>query len=629
MLSVLRKQAQSTLIQGLVVLIAVVFIFWGVGSNMNNNRNTVATVNGKEITFQDYQRAYDQAVDKLQRQFGGQVPPGLLKGMGLKHQVVGQLVQAELLRQGGEKMGVVVSDFAVQHEVEKMSAFQENGHFNLDRYKAILRRNRMTPTGFELGIKADLQRQRVVDAVGGFAGIPENMLQDWYAFTNEEIKLAYFIVKPEDYEKKVVIDDTELATWFEKNREKYKSDPEVKLSYLLFRYDTDSQDVQVSDEELRQRYESELDSFHRPEQRHARHILIKVAETADDATKAAQKKKAMEVLAKAKQGKDFATLASQFSEGPTRENGGDLGFFSKGQMVPAFDEAVFSMQPGDISNLVKTKFGYHIIKLEEIRPELTRSFEQVKDSLAASIKKEKARSLTFKRASKAYEDIMRAGSLDKYSQSGVEKVFKTEFFTRKAPPALLAKKNKFLNEAFALKKGELSSLVDLDTGYAIIFVSDIKEPALPVLQEVRERAVADYTHEMSVKLAAGAAEELLSRARQQGDLAKVAGKNSIVQTPLLQRTSSAGKDALPPLVLADGFKLPWKDKIPAKAVKVGTDFYLYQVIDRRPGQEEADAVKREKVRKQLQQFRRNELVATWLSRVQEQSKLWTNKTLLQ
>jgi peptidyl-prolyl cis-trans isomerase D len=200
MLNILRKQAQSTLIQGLVLIIAIVFIFWGVGANMNNNRNSAATVNGREISFQDYQRAYERTVENFRQQFGGQVPPGLLEGMGIKRQVLAQLVQSELLRQGGDEMGLVVSDLAVQREIEKMAAFQENGHFSLERYKSVLSQNRLTPTGFEMGLKADLQRQRVTQAVGGFAVVPDSMLRDWFAFTDEEIRLAYAAFTPADFE---------------------------------------------------------------------------------------------------------------------------------------------------------------------------------------------------------------------------------------------------------------------------------------------------------------------------------------------------------------------------------------------------------------------------------------------
>ncbi len=630
MLNILRKQAQSTLIQGLVLVIAIVFIFWGVGANMNNNRNSAATVNGREISFQDFQQAYDRTVENFRKQFGGQLPPGLLESMGIKSQVLAQLIQAELLRQGGEEMGLVVSDLAVQREIQKMDVFQKDGHFDLELYKTILSQNRLTPTGFEEGLKADLERQRVTETVGGFAVVPDSGLRDWFAFTGEQIKLAYLALDPADFESKVEVKDEELAAWYEKNKEKYRSEPKVRLEYLLFNFDEDSRKIEVSEEELKERYESEKASFQQPEKRHARHILFKVAQDASDEQRAAQKKKAEEVLARAKKGEDFAKLAEEFSEGPTKSKGGDLGFFARGRMVPSFDAAVFSLQPGRISELVETPFGYHIIKLEEVRPAVTRGLDQVKDTLSAEIKKEKARGLTFKRASQTYEQIMRAGSLDKYAQSGGEKVVKTEYFTRSAPPESLVKDPAFLEQAFALNKGELSSLVELKDGYAIVFVNDIQEPEIPDLKEVRDRVVSDYTREKAVELADKEAARILADSREKGSLEKAAGPSLKVKvTDFLERSAPAGPDAPPAQVLQDGFKLSWKEKLPLDVIRVGTTPYVYEVLERRPGDEVADQGEREKVREQLLRTARNQLLNAWLAKIQERSEIWTNQTLLE
>ena len=630
MLNVLRKQAQSTLIQGLVLVIAIVFIFWGVGANMNNNRNSVATVNGAEISYQQYQRAYDQAVENFRKQFGGQIPPGLLEGMGIKQQVVGQLIQAELLRQGGEEMGVVASDLLARREIERMAAFQQNGHFDLDQYKAVLSQNRMTPTSFESGLKADLLTRRVTDDVGSFAVVPDSAVLDWLAYTEEEIKLDYVAFEPAAFADKVVVKDDELATWFENNKERYRSEPAVRLKYLFFGYDDDARQLTVSDEELASRYESDKSAYQQPEQRHARHILFRVAGDDADTVRKEKKRKAEEVLALARQGRDFAQLAEQYSEGPTRERGGDLGFFPRGRMVPSFDEAVFSMKAGDISDLVETPFGYHIIKLEEIRPATTRSFAQVKDALASTIREEKARGLTFKRASRTYEEIMRAGSLDKYGQQGEEQVISTDYFSRSNPPAGVTADPGFLEAAFGLNKGELSSLVELSDGYAIVFVEDVQEPAVPTLAEVRARAVDDYKKEKAVELASQAADALLVASREKGSLKEAAGsEQQVLESGFLKRSAPVGQDAPPSQVLRDGFKLSWKEKLAPHTVQVGTTSYVYEVAERRLAVEEADADRREQVREQLLVSERNALLTSWLSRVREKAKIWTNDALLQ
>ena len=629
MLNVLRKQAQSTLIQGVVLVIVIVFVFWGVGANMNNNRNSVATVNGEEISYQNFQRAYDRTVENFRQQFGGNLPPGLLEGMGLKQQVVAQLIQTELLRQGGQEMGITVSELAVQHDVEKMDVFQQNGHFALSRYKEVLSQNRMTPTSFEDGLKADLQTKRVTDGIGSFAVVPDSVVEDYLAYNGEEIKLDYVALTPEAFTEKVTVVEDELASWFDKNKEKYRSDPKVRLEYLFFKYSDDSDKVELSEQELKDRYESEKAAYQKPEQRHARHILIKVSEGDDASVRAAQQKKAEEVLALARAGKDFVELAKEYSEGPTKDRGGDLGFFARGRMVPAFDEAVFSMKVGDVSELVETPFGFHIIKLEEIRPASTRTFEQVKDNLAASIKKEKAKGLTFKRGSKTYEEIMRAGSLDKYGELDKEKVETTEFFARSEPPAGITADPQFLQAVFTLNKGELSSLVELPEGYVIVFVKDIQEPAVPALTEVRDRVVADYTAEKAAELTAQAAKDLLDAAREKGSLASAVGPELSVQaTEYLKRSAPASKE-LPGQVLKNAFTLSWKDKLAKDTVLVGSTYYVYEVADRRLSTDPVPEAEKEKIRQQLLSSTRSELTSSWLAEVQKTAKIWTNQTLLQ
>ena len=629
MLNVLRKQAQSTLIQGLVLVIAIVFIFWGVGSNLNNNRTAIALVNDVEISYQDFQRAYDQAVENFQQQFGGQVPAGLIKQMGLKKQVVNQLIQAELLRQGGHEMGIKVTELLTQQEINKMAAFQENGQFNIDRYKTVLSQNRMTPTSFEGGIAADLQTARVTKDIAAFAMVPDSAVKDWLAYTDEEIKLDYVVFNSPDFEDKVEVDEKELAAWFTDNRAKYRSEPELKLEYLFFGYD-DSQ-VDISDEVLKARYESDKASYQQPEQRHARHILFKVAEGDADFVRADKKKKAEEVLLLARQpGSDFAALAKEYSEGPSKEQGGDLGFFAARQMVAPFDQAVFALQTGEISDLVETPFGYHIIKLEEVRPATVRSFEQVKDNLAATMKKQQSRGVTFKRATETYEAIMRAGSLDKYGEEGKEKVVTTDYFTRSKVPEGIMQDPRFIEAAFKLKKGELSSIVELDAGYAVVFVNDIKEPALPELDAVQDQATADYKKEKAVDLARKAAIELLTASQEKNDLSQAVTAEQQVQiTDLLKRSKSTGQDTLPPQVLQDAFTLPWKDKLAISPVQVADSYYVYEISERQPGTAELDAEQMEQIRKQLQTSVRNELLSSWLGNVQAKAKVWINEPLLE
>jgi peptidyl-prolyl cis-trans isomerase D len=173
MLNILCKKAQFPLIQGLVLVIAIVFIFWGFGGNQGNNRTAVATVNKVNITYQDYVQAYNQATENFRQQFGGKIPPALMEQMGIKQHVLDQLIQSELLRQGGEEIGVRVSDLMAQEKIKNMEVFHEKGRFNQQRYEDLLARNRMTPTVFENSIKSEIRTQRVTEDIAGFAFIPD------------------------------------------------------------------------------------------------------------------------------------------------------------------------------------------------------------------------------------------------------------------------------------------------------------------------------------------------------------------------------------------------------------------------------------------------------------------------
>ena len=627
MLNMLRKKAQSTFIQGLVLLIAIVFIFWGVGSNLNQNRNSIAVVNGSEISLQDFQRNYDQAVERFRQQFGGQLPPGFLKNAGLKQQVLRQMIRSELIRQGGEKMGIRISDAAIQREVEKIPAFREDGHFSVQRYKQVLGRNRMTPVSFEKGLRSDLLASRVVKLVGSFAVVPDSEVQAWIDFFNEEVRLKYRGLRSEDFRDKVKVNDADLAAWYEKHQDAYKTEPAVRLKYLFFPFARDEAAIKVSDKDIAARYAAEKDKYTVPEQRHARHILFRVRETDSDAVRAEKKKKAEEVLALArKKGADFAALARKYSEGPSRKNGGDLGFFTRKSMVKPFADAVFSMKPGTVSGIVETPFGYHIIKLEAVRPARVRSLQEVRGEIVAELKRQKAAAMTFKRASMAYEEIMRLGSLEKYGrQKDAQKVVQTDFFTRSKPPAGITANRDFLAKAFALQKGELSSLVKLDKGYAIIFVEDVRPPVVPKLDKVRDRVVADYRKDQAVRLAREAAEKLLGQARKKGSLAAVSG--DLKESGYIKRSAAASSTEPPAQVVRDAFALPGKTRIPDKPVQVASTFYVFEVVDRRLGKDE-NSGDRKKIAEQLAASLKSRLVTDWLTRLQANSKIWVNSEFL-
>ncbi len=624
MLNILRKNAQSLVIQALVVVIAIVFVFWGVGTKLRNSSNAMAVVNGEQIGYQEFQQSYERAVENYKQQFGGQLPQGMLESMGLKDQILNQLIQSELLRQGATKLGIQVSKEAVQEKIQGMGVFNKNGHFDLDSYKAILERNHLTPTAFEQGIMKELLISRMIEAVGSFATVPKDEIENWLDYANQEIKIGFAAFKSEDFVSKVKVTEPELNSWYQEHKKEYLTPPQYKIQYLFFNYSDDLPQVTVTNEAVSKYYQDNINTYHKPEQRRARHILFRLTKEDGQEARDAKNKQAEAVLARLRGGEDFSKLAREFSEDQSKDNGGDLGFFNRGQMVKPFDEAVFALKKGELSGIVETPFGFHIIRLEESTPEKIQSQDEARASIVKQLEQQEGKGLTFKKASTAYEEIMKAGSLDKYSAGSGVRVRGTDFFSKDNPPDdKTVRDETFLQSVFSLKKGELSSIVETSTGYAIVFVTDVKEPLEPDLDTVRERVIADYKKAHSVDLAKAAAEAALKEAREKGAWPAGTAKH---ESGYIKRTGSSG--IVPAQIRQDAFALAGKNSFPDKILTEGTTFSIYQILDVRQGAQAPDEIMRGNIEKQLLTSKENQLMVDWLNQFKQQAKIWKNNEML-
>jgi len=631
MLQILRKKAQSTFIQIIVVIIALVFIFWGVGANLGGDRQAALVVNDEQITFQQYQQAYDRAFQRLSDQFGGNVPKGLAETFGIKQQVITQLIQTELLRQGAERMGLQVSAEEIRQIIEEMVQFQEDGVFNIERYKAVLAANRMAPTKFEDSMRFDRLSEVAVREIGNFANVVTDFeIQEVYSLQNEKVAVKYIKISPDRFVDKVTIDDKALTTWFETVKENYKTDPQIELKYLTFTYDNVGRKIEIDSSKIEEYYKNNITEYQIPQQRHARHIILQANEKDSPERHQEQAKKAAEILELAKKGQDFAALAQEYSEGPSKDSGGDLGFFSEGQMVPAFDKAVFSMQRGDISEVVKTPFGYHIIMLEEIQEEKTRPLEEVTAEIKTLLQRKEAENLAFQVANDAYEGLIRAGSLTKYAEEnpGIS-IEQTDFISKTNAPDDLKKDAQFLNKAFELNKGELSSLIKGESGYAIFFADDIKEPEIPTFETIKDTIVTDYKKAESIKMADTAANELLKELHEGKELEDLAQKMdfTVLESGFLTRSEQNKNTTFPSTLLEEVFLLSSSSPLPEKPGKVGNDLFVYTFLERKVPAMPEDNDIIETYRTDLLRLKQQQLLSAWLKHQETQAKITSHSNL--
>lgn len=632
MLQIFRDKAQSTFIQAIVLVIALVFIFWGVGTNMMGSREAALVVNDEDISFQEYQQVYDQLLSNYRQQFGGSVPEELLQTLGLSQQVKNQLIQGALLRQGASTMGLLVTAPEVQRRIQNMVQFQENNSFNIDKYKSILASNRLTPYKFEANMRYDMLSSKAVASIVGFSTIvADTEILDRFQQDKESVSLLFAKLSPLDFYDKVTIEEEKMATWFNQNKEAYKTEPRIKLKFLSFPYKDEAENLTISDEQIETSYQQNLNRYQEPEKRHARHILLKADENSSTEEHAAQLAKAEEVKAKAVAGEDFTSLAQNYSEGPTKESGGDLGTFTRGQMVKPFDDAVFLMKEGEISAVVKTRFGYHVILLEEILPATTRSLADVREELTEELKNELARPAVFQKANDAYEGIIAAGSLHEYARLTPDAtILETDFFSRADFPEELDKAPIVRDTVFSLKNGELSSLLESPEGYSILYAEAIQEPTVPELDSVRKRVTADYTAEQAMDLALEKSEALLA-ALKSGTTFTVAAQPleiEVKEATLLRNDTGPEANGFPSALMQKVFALSSETPLPEKTETVGKDLFLYQFVERKlPDSESLTADVKEKYRTEILRTKQDRLLIAWLRHQEKNAEIFSNKNL--
>ena len=628
MLDLMRRKAQSPYIQATILVIIVVFVFWGVGTNRGNGQRAVVTVNGEAVSLIEYQQAYDQAAKRLRRQLGGNLPPGFLDSLGLKDKVIDDLVQRLLFRQAAREMGIIVTDDEVRDKIAGMEVFKNNGAFDPSWYRQVLASSRTTTTEFEAATRNDLLMSKLMDFISGFAEVADSELKDRFDFRFGERRVEWVKLAADDFRDKVEVDEAGLGKFFAAHKADYRSEPKVRLSYLRFPFTGKEADKAVSDGDVAAYYRGHLADYKLPERRRARHILVKVAQDADKAAVEKAAKKAAALMARLRKGEDFAALARTESDDPgSAASGGDLGFFPRGRMVKPFEDAVFSMKKGDIRK-VRSRFGFHIIKLEDISPARTREFAEVKDEIRKKLVREQGKNLAYKKADQAYEKIILAGSLAKYCEEAGVKPVETGLFARKDAPGALKKNPAFLRAAFSLKQGELSSLLEGNDSYAILYVEERQEPEDPKLAQVRKRVEKDYIASRSLELARKAAEKLLAAAAAGKDLAaavKEAGLAAKVATSPYFSRARMRAAKLPPQVTAEAVSLTAARPVPDKVVSVGRDHYVLAFKDSRAPQGVNFYNEKEKIREAMRRTRRAAMLAAWAENLRSRAEIEINR----
>jgi len=379
MLQIFRDKSQSVFIQAIVLVIALVFIFWGVGANMMDSREAAIVVNDQEISFQEYQSTYDKLLSSYRQQFGGSVPEELLQSLGLNEQVKSQLIQQALLRQGAEAMGILVSAPEVQTHIQEMAQFQVNDSFNMEKYKSLLASNRLTPHQFETSQRVDMLSAKGVQAIGSFATtVTDAEINDLFQQAKESVTLNFIKISPSDFIDNVVIEDDALAEWFAQNKENYKTDPLIKLKFLSFQYDADSENSED-----------------------ASNTRAAVFQRANDAYEGIISAGSLQEYANIHPEVDIqeTDFFSHLTPPATLDNS------------PVVQEKVFSLKTGELSSLIESPSGYSILYAEAIQAPEIPSLETVKKQVINDYREDQAKILARNKSEELLKALQEGGQL--------------------------------------------------------------------------------------------------------------------------------------------------------------------------------------------------------------------------
>ena len=504
MLERIREGSQGPWAMGILALVILSFVFAGVGSYINSSASgAAANVNGEEIGLDELERAYQNERSRMESQFGeafATLASDTAYLQNFRQGILDRLISEKLLDQAAQELGLRVSDEQIKSAIVGMQEFQLDGKFNNDRYLAILRQAGFQTNNFRDYMRVDMVRRQLSQSLMATEFALTSEAKAAHLMQQQTRDIRYVNVPAAKFLEQVNITDDEILTYYQSNISQFDTEQKVSLSYVELVLDDLLPEIDVNEDELTEYYKQNIVDYRTDEERQTAHILFESADQ-DEAIAI----KAEEVLAKIQAGEDFAELAKTYSSDTfSAENGGDLGWFGKDIMDPAFEDAAFSLEnKGDVSGVVKSEFGYHIIKLTDVKVEQVKTFENVKEEITAKVK-------TFKAEERFYEISQRIAevafevpdNIDEVADLAGKAISTTALFTRTDAPDVVSNPDVLASAfSFELIEDAVNSDV-LELGNNRIMVIRVAEH-----EPERTKAIEEVTEQIQKTLSAQAAQQ--------------------------------------------------------------------------------------------------------------------------
>ena len=591
--------------------------------------DTIAKVEGREITAGDFRRTYQAQLQAYRSAYGASMSDQLLKQLGVEQQILQQMVDERAALSEAERLGIQVSDEEVRQRIFATPAFQENGAFiDEARNQQLLRIQRppMLPSDFEDNVRNQIVVEKLRGSLTDWMSVADKELEQEYRRRNDKVKLAVVSLLADNFRTQVSASDAEVATYFDGHKTDFKIPEKRKIRYLLIDVDAVRAKVVIPSADVEKAYNNGIEQYTTPEQVRASHILLKT-EGKDDA---AVKAKAEDLLKQARAGADFADLARKNSEDDaSAKNGGDLDYFGRGRMVPEFDTAVFAMAPGQISDLVKTQYGYHIIKLVDKKNATTRTLAEVRQQITDQLAYERAQAQAADLSQTLEKQISKPADLDKAAKAQGLTVQESGFFARDEPILGLGPSPEAANKAFDMKPGDVAGPLRASRGFVFQTLVSTQAPYVPKVDEVKERVRDEVIKQKAREASRTKAAEIAAKLKNAPDFekaAKAAGLEAKT-TDLIAKDAPIPDLGAAPAVEDAAFKLA----VGAVSDPIPTDngTAVIKVLEKKEVTPEEWTSSKEKFREELLADRRNRFFSAYMVKAKLKMKIDVNREALQ
>jgi len=568
MLQTIREHAQGVIVWTIVGLIIVTFALFGLSSYLSgSSQNYVASINGVEIDENEFRRELQNYQTRLQQMLGKNFRADMFNPQMIKQEVVNGLISRELMTQYLDEQNFQVAPGKLAAKIHAIDAFKdESGQFSKARYFELINRQGMSESFFENQLARDVASQFVQSGISQSDFATDTEVQQFLRLNNQRRDIGYLTISMKAYLKKARASNKQIEDYYNSHKNEFMNPEKLSVEYVELDLDKLAKGYVVSDETIQQHYDSHRQSYvSQPEQRKVHHILIKVDDKTDEPTAL---QKVLDVLKRLKKGESFSKLAKELSQDPgSAKQGGDLGFFGRGVMDKAFEESAFSLQKGKVSKPVRSAFGFHLIKLDEINTAKVKTFNDVKDDIKKELQIQQAEQ-TFYELSEKLNNITyeHPGSLQPVNDELGLAIQKTTLFDRSGGKGIAAKEKVFA-AAFSdevLNLGRNSDLIELSDSHLLVLRKlEHQQASQKKLAEVRTQ----IQQRLRQQVARQKLNEQLQKARQRLEnnespkkLARAIKGAKWIRMGLIHRTDKNEKSKksrkLDPQVRRKAFALP-------------------------------------------------------------------------